>query len=355
MPVIIDEHAENHPAPPDHQRRPVRKRVMRTNLRALVGVAISVAFIAILVRDIRWHELGTSLRRANVPLLGIATVALAGFYVLLALRWQLLLGTNAVDLSDAFTVLSIGALCNVGLPMRGGDVVRALLLRQRKRLSASYVLASLVLEKLLDVTALLVLAMLAVFVIDLPRWFATLLVAANVVVIFGITVCFLIERRGFVRVPAIMRGLIPERALLHLDGLLHAFHSGLHILGSFRTMLRAVILSFASWIAVALIAWLVAIALHIGPVSLATMLIVTAVISLGQIIPSSPGALGTYELLGVSALALFSVPREPALEFTFVLHMLSILVQVTLGGASMGRIGFSMRRARRLRAEGSSV
>jgi len=323
-------------------------RVTRVNLRALIGVTLSVVFVAFLVHSIRWHELGTSLRHANVPLLVVATVALVGFYALLALRWQLLLGASAVNIGDAFTVLNIGAFCNIVLPMRGGDMVRIFLLNQRKRLSVSYILASFVLEKLLDVTALLALAMLAVFVIDLPRWLATLLIIANVVVILGVTACFLIERRGFVRVPTIMRGLVPERLLLRLDGLLHSFHSGLHILGSFRNTLRAILLSFASWGVIALTAWLIAFALHIGRVSLAAMLIVTAVISLGQIIPSSPGAFGTYELLGVAALALFSVPREPALEFTFVLHMLSIFVQVVLGGVSMGRIGFSIRRARRL-------
>ncbi len=320
----------------------------RVNLRAAIGVAFSIVFVVILVHNIRWHELGTSLRHANVPLLAVATMALVGFYGLLALRWRLLLGTSAVSASDAFTVLTIGAFCNVVLPMRGGDMVRTFLLSQRKRLGVSYILASLVLEKLLDVTALLVLAMLAVFVIDLPRWLATLLIVANVVVVLGVAACFLIERRGFVRVPTIIRGLIPEHLLLRLDGLLHSFHSGLHILGSFRNTLRAILLSFASWGVIALTAWLIAFALHIGRVSLAAMLIVTAVISLGQIIPSSPGAFGTYELLGVAALALFSIPREPALEFTFVLHMLSIFVQVTLGGVSMGRIGFSVRRARRL-------
>lgn len=316
----------------------------RVNLRALIGVTLSVVFVAILMHTIRLHEFGTSLRHANVSLLVVATVALVGFYGLLTLRLQHLLGASAVNVGDAFTVLNIGAFCNVILPMRGGDMVRIFLLNQRKRLSVSYILASLVLEKLLDVTTLLVLAMLAVFVIDLPRWLATLLIIANVVVL-GITACFLIERRGFVRVPTIMRGFVPERLHLRLDGFLHSFHSGLHILGSFRNTLRVILLSFASWGVIALTAWLIAFALHIGRVNLAAMLIVTAVISLGQIIPSSPGAFGAFELLGVAALALFSVPHEDALEFTFVLHMLSIFVQITLGDVSMGRIGFSTRRA----------
>lgn len=346
--MIADEYVENESTP--FEGGSVRKRAMRPQIRVVVGLALSLGFIAILVRDIRWHEFGASVRHANVPLLGVATVGLVGFYGLLAFRWRLLLGTSAVDFSEAFAVLNIGAFCNVVLPMRGGDVIRTFLLSQRKRLSASYVLATLVLEKLLDVTALLVLAMLAVFVLDLPRWFASLLIGANVVVVCGVSICFLIERRGFVRVPATVRGLIPDRALLRLDDLLHAFHSGLHILGSPRKTWRAVVLSLAGWIVVALVAWLIAAALHIGPLGLTAMLIVTAVISLGQIIPSSPGALGTYELLGVSALALFSLPKEPALEFTFVLHMLSILVQIVLGGVSMGRIGFSMRRVRRVDA-----
>ena len=62
-------------------------------------------------------------------------------------------------------------------------------------------------------------------------------------------------------------------------------------------------------------AWLVARSLGIE-LSLVEAVFVTAVINLGVAIPSSPGFIGTYQWLGVSALALFGVPTEEALAFS---------------------------------------
>jgi uncharacterized membrane protein YbhN (UPF0104 family) len=61
---------------------------------------------------------------------------------------------------------------------------------------------------------------------------------------------------------------------------------------------------------------------------------VTAVINLGVAIPSSPGFIGTYQWLGVSALALFDVGANEALAFSIlrqaVWYMPTLLVDRAL-------------------------
>jgi uncharacterized protein (TIRG00374 family) len=231
------------------------------------------------------------------------------------------------------------------MPVRGGDLVRVILASRRMRLAMSYVFASLILEKLLDVLTLVVMATISVFVFTMPQWLEDLLIIASAFVIIGIALCILIARRGFVRIPVAVQRYVPVPLLTRLEALLGSFRDGLHALRSPRTTMTIFALSLVSWIMVALGAWFVAVALGIRHVNPATMLIVTAVISLGQIIPSSPGAIGTYELLGVSTLALFAIAREPALEFTFVLHVLSIMVQVGLGLIGLAWLEMSARGA----------
>ena len=61
-------------------------------------------------------------------------------------------------------------------------------------------------------------------------------------------------------------------------------------------------------------------------------LFVTAALNLGVAIPSSPGFVGTYQWLGVSALALFGVSREAGLAFAIVMQAVWY-VPTTLVGA----------------------
>ena len=70
-----------------------------------------------------------------------------------------------------------------------------------------------------------------------------------------------------------------------------------------------VALSFVAWFAWAAGAILVAHAVGIE-LTIVDAIFVTAAINLGVAIPSSPGFVGTYQWLGVSALALFGVGQE---------------------------------------------
>lgn len=326
------------------------RRLVRQGIRSLLGFAFSVFFIVVLLRSLRWQEIGRSFRAADVAPLLVAGGMLVLIYGLLALRWRVLLGAEKATLRDTFTALNIGACCNVVLPVRGGDVVRTLLLGRQAGLPASYVFASVLLEKLLDVAALIVLATTAVFVVPLPRWFETMLLLASAVVGTGIVGCVAIRHSHLHTVPAPIRRFLPAPMVLRAEGLLVAFHAGLRPLDNVRVMAQSVGLSFAVWLGISFVSFFTGLALHLPALTLAEMVIATAVISLGQVIPSSPGAIGTYEFLGVVALALFGRAQEPALEFAIALHLLSIVVQVALGAASMAHLGLSPRHAVRLSA-----
>ena len=103
-------------------------------------------------------------------------------------------------------------------------------------------------------------------------------------------------------------------------------------------------LSLAVWGTWALSAWLVARSLGIE-LSLVEAVFVTAVINLGVAIPSSPGFIGTYQWLGVSALALFDVPTEEALAFSILMQAVWYVPTLVVGGGLL-----LLRLVRTLRA-----
>jgi uncharacterized membrane protein YbhN (UPF0104 family) len=78
-------------------------------------------------------------------------------------------------------------------------------------------------------------------------------------------------------------------------------------------------MSVLAWGAWAVAAILVgrAVGVELSPVD---AVFVTAALNLGVAIPSSPGFVGTYQWLGVSALALFGIGREEGLAFAICMQ-----------------------------------
>ena len=70
----------------------------------------------------------------------------------------------------------------------------------------------------------------------------------------------------------------------------------------------------------------------------------TAVLSLGTAIPSSPGYVGTYQWLGVESMGLLDVPVNDALAVTILYHATWYVPTTVIGGLVLGTR--AVRRAR---------
>ena len=73
--------------------------------------------------------------------------------------------------------------------------------------------------------------------------------------------------------------------------------------------------------------------------SVVEAIFLTAVINLGVAIPSSPGFIGTYQWLGVTALSHFDVATEQALAFAILMHAVWYVPTTVVGGALLVRRG----------------
>ena len=75
--------------------------------------------------------------------------------------------------------------------------------------------------------------------------------------------------------------------------------------------------------------YLPALGIHLSPVEL---VFVTAVINLGVVIPSSPGFIGTYQWLAVSALGVLGVDGEVAIAFSLLMQAVWFIPTMLVGG-----------------------
>ena len=122
---------------------------------------------------------------------------------------------------------------------------------------------------------------------------------------------------------------LPERWRMRIQGLAINILQGLRAVTG-RYFFFALLLLSGMWIMVSVVAYLVMAAFGLSlPFQAAVM--VTVFTAFGKIIPSSPGAIGTFHYLVILVLTSFQVGKETALGYAIVLHALYFLVEVTSG------------------------
>lgn len=301
--------------------------------RFWLGLALSGVFLYLAVRQVDWAQTAATLRTANLFLVGLGLSLLVVAYGLFAVRWRVLLQPAAsVSVRDTFSFIMIGYLANTILPLRLGDVARAALLGRQRNVSASLVFGTVVLERVLDIVAVLVLALAMALVVELPTvvraGMMTFAGMALVAVALLLLLAYSESRLPDLvqRLPTWARGLQTQR----LIGLATRFAGGLRVLRNRRQLGQVLVLSGLAWVAAGAgqVCWVRA--FHLPPPWYAGLFIL-AVINLGGAIPSSPGAIGVYHYLAGLALSVWQVDRSTALGYAIATHGLNLLLNTLLG------------------------
>ncbi len=315
---------------------------IRHHLFSIVGMGISVAALAWLARQISVAELTDALLRAKLWLLApVPLLALLSF-ALRAQRWRLLVRhTPPIRYWQSFRALMIGYLLNNLLPARAGDLARALELGRTEKMSRTKVLATLVTERTVDLTAtLLLLSLVLLSYPQLPAWLkqSGTIIALVTAVALGILAAAHWFGPRFVSIlcsqltrwlPASLGNRVETMAHSALDG----------IAGMFRPKQAAgfILLTAIVWTIEVAIVYLVADAAGV-PLAVGNSLFVLLLIAIGTMVPSSPGFVGTYEFFGISALSIIGINGSSALAAILLLHVTTLF-----GSSVIGAICFALR------------
>jgi uncharacterized membrane protein YbhN (UPF0104 family) len=303
--------------------------------RAAAGLVVAALFVLLIARHVAWSDVRAVLASARPWPLLVGLGALAADMGVRILRWWWMLRAAEPGLPFASCVRPfLGSLAlNNTVPLRAGDVVRVVGFRDSLRVPGAHVLGTLVLERILDLLALL--GILSVGLLgastSFPRAFV---VTASVAGAVGIgTLLTLTLFPGLVAavltrvVGPLARGRAwgpaALRAVDHLS-------SSLSLLRSPGLGVRLVGASILAWIlegaAFACVAWSLGIAvpplapwLALGAATLATLL------------PSSPGYVGTFDYFAMLGLGAYGAGRAEAAAFALLAHVL-LWLPVTLAG-----------------------
>ena len=291
---------------------------------AFVGFPVSAALLFLSVRHLHGDELRASLRDARLPFLASAAALMSVVYVLQAARWRVLANAGDVRLTRFVRWEVACVAVNNVVPGRVGDVLRAEWLSRGTRRARASSISSVIVDRGFDIVTLVAALALTYPFVPHAAWLRDLrLVAGAVGLLVGASflAAVVYARRSRASARRGLLGMLTDVVQRTGD----VFHR--------RSGARAGLLSAMAWAAWSVSAWLVASALGIAltPVE---ALFVTAVLNLGAAIPSSPGFIGTYQWLGVSALTVLGVGHTRAFAFSVLMHAVWF-VPTTMAGAAL--------------------
>jgi uncharacterized protein (TIRG00374 family) len=303
------------------------------NPQILVGLAISVVCGYVAVHGVEWSAVGTALGRINLFTLLPATGCLGLLFALRAYRWQRLVEPlHPLPFRPFWLATLIGFMANDILPLRMGELVRAYALSHLTSVRLSSALATTVLERILDAIMIGLLLLVTLSGFSLPPW----LTRANLIVLAA-SVVALIGGWGLVRYRVENVSWLPPG----LAALLANFASGLQSLRSVSILVVVLFLSLAVWLSLALYYWVLLRGCgFVLPMEAALM--VTVVTVLGVALPAAPGFVGTFQYAMIVALSFFSIPKEEALAFSLVAHVLQLVPVIVAGLIALARSGLPL-------------
>ncbi len=332
------------------RNRPSSRR--KTIINGLIGLVLTVLCLYLAFRGIEFDEVLNSLSRASYWGIAPYMVLLVVFFWLKAVRWKLLLlPLHRFRSSEVTPSMMIGFMGNNVLPAHLGEFVRVLMLTRRFPLSKTAVFSTVMIERVLDMLAILVLLVLGAEMSgnDLPGWLrdGSLLVGLGCLAALLAAAVFGLFPRFFLGIMVRVGSRIPDRLADRVLSAMTSVSEALGLVRNPRMLLAIVAISFLKWI---LMAGMIYVSLRSFGLDLpvSASLLVLGVCALGVTVPSTPGFFGVIQLSFWVALQFFGVNKVDAVASS-VFYQLTQYIPVTgVGLYYLNREGVSLRQVRNL-------
>lgn len=308
---------------------------IRRWLYLLTGLLIGGVFLYLTARNVDLHEVMGAIYAIKswwllpLTLIYILNVALRG------VRWRLMFPDESrPSLRHAVDAFLIGKVGNNFMPGRIGELLRAGVVgRLLPKVGLSGSLATIVVEKMFDAFAILILLGVALLSAPLPLWVNNAGISMIVTFPALLLALWVMDRAGarsmYSSGTDSTAGVI-NRAKGLVFAIFQKFSTGLYAL---RTVQHFALLS-----AITLLIWfgeviVMLICLQAFSISVPFMAAVVSLVFLcvGSMLPAAPGFIGTYQLFIVAALQLYQVSETNAFALSVFLNLYVIVMTSILG------------------------
>ncbi|MFH1415263.1 MAG: lysylphosphatidylglycerol synthase transmembrane domain-containing protein [Elusimicrobiota bacterium] len=309
--------------------------LIKRKLTLFLGILLSIFFLFLALRKVDFLHVRQLFMDTNyLYIIPCFFIYLAEFN-LRAYRWWILV--SPIKKGKYINFLSathIGFFSNTILPMRAGEIVKVLLICGKEKISKASMLATLIIERAMDIFALLTMIYIASFFFSYPESIKKILLV-TILILAGFILVFyglMYYRSGTIRFISIFFKVLPAKFRHGLKRALDLFIDGLEILKKTHHVILTLTLSISIWLSEALLMLLIAKGMGINGIDYFGTMFLIAIIAIGTSIPSSPGYVGVFEYFGILACSVLGIAKSTALGYILFFHAFQL---VTLSAAGM--------------------
>jgi uncharacterized protein (TIRG00374 family) len=327
---------------------------VRVRWSTVVVLALTVGLLWLFLKDIDPTEMWQAMAHAHPGLILAAIAATMLTYVVRAIRWRVLLQpVGPTRFRTALRTTIIGFALLFLLPARIGEVVRPYLLARHEGLNATSTFATVVVERLLDVVAVLLLFALAIPLAGVPVGPEVQAAGLFAGVSAGVALVALFVLAGHPErlarwVSALSRWL-PARIGTTLAHLARTFAEGLSVMRNPGHLGVAMLWSLPLWGFIALDIWLTTLAFDLTMPVIGAFLVM-GYLTVGVSVPT-PGGTGSFHYFYQLAMTtLFGADATVAAAAAIVLHAVSFVPVTIVGLVYMWQDGLTLAGLRGMRS-----
>lgn len=326
---------------------------MKGKLKAVVGIAATVVFLWLALRNVHWSEVAAHLRDANWLLLGAAVLVSTLGMHLRAMRWKPLLEPVApgIPFRPRIAGVCIGFGANNVFPARLGEFARTWVLAREARIPLTAAFASLVLERALDGVVMLSLLLGSMAMPGFPELAAggenvqtaVRVIAAITAVLLVLLLMMAFQPTRTVAIAERAANVLPSAFRRPLVDALRAFLGGLDVLRNPRLLAVSLAWAVFQWVFLATSFLLAFHAFGITEPGYLGAVFLQSVIALAVSLPAGPGFFGPFEAASVWGLGLWGVDASRAVSFAIGFHLGGWITVTGLGAYYAARLNLRWR------------
>ncbi|MBO9518177.1 MAG: flippase-like domain-containing protein [Porphyrobacter sp.] len=293
-------------------------------LKALIGILFGAIALIVLWQSVDYRDVAAHFAKAAVAPLIVGLIAYGLDFVLRAYRFKILLEGTRHEIPLLPTVAPFVASFGINdiLPLRLGDGFRVFWFHDRLNLPLGRVLGAMLLERLLDLVTIVLLACLALMMIDADvsdqvlerlRWVMIICSVGGILILFSPLALSRFADR--------LRQS-PRRPIALVGAGIASMSDAIKEAGTLGRMSRLIVFSLLIWLLESVVALAVWVSLD-GPASewLKPFFAFT-VAMLGTLVPALPGHFGSFDYFGVLSFEAVGVERDFAAAVILLLHLL---------------------------------
>jgi uncharacterized protein (TIRG00374 family) len=324
-------------------------------LRLAAGLVVGIVLVLVFLQFIDFRAVATRLEHLNVAIALLCGAVFLSAYAVRALRWRWFLLPDKVTRTRVIGIYYVATFLNWALPVQGGELAKSLILRRSDNIPVSRSLATVAMDKAMDLLPAVVIVMVVPFTtMQLSATLWWLLVLASAAFIAGMVVLLLASwqrDRTLAAVARVFESILPQRVGLRVAPFVADFVDTLLSLARRRrVLLIASVYTAVAATLDALFCYLAFLAVGVT-VSWTTALVGYTLYNLVYILPTPPAHLGSNELVGLLVFSgMFGVSRTGVGAMFLFSHPWTGLLMTSAALCSLRVIGLDFRTVLGLRA-----